>query len=213
MLAGLPCAAEDFGIIPDTLDALTSALASTREHDIVVTTGGASVGDHDLVKPALEAAGGSIDFWKIRMRPGKPLIAGTLGKALFLGLPGNPVSAYVTATLFLLPLVRSMAGCPDPRPKMRRAVLGAAMPPGRRTGRLCARGAGRWRGDPRSSVRTAQRRGALAPGRLPDRAGSGQRGGGARGGGHRHRAVVLLDMFSLGSYTFLVRSKTRARIC
>ncbi|MCH4150466.1 MAG: molybdopterin molybdotransferase MoeA [Sphingobium sp.] len=129
MLAGLPCAAEDFGIIPDTLDALTSALASTREHDIVVTTGGASVGDHDLVKPALEAAGGSIDFWKIRMRPGKPLIAGTLGKALFLGLPGNPVSAYVTATLFLLPLVRSMAGCPDPRPKMRRAVLGAAMPP------------------------------------------------------------------------------------
>lgn len=129
MLGGLPCIVEDLGIITDELGALTEAMRSVRDHDIVVTTGGASVGDHDLVKPALEAAGGSIDFWKIRMRPGKPLIAGTLGNALFLGLPGNPVSAYVTAHLFLLPMVRHMAGRPGPLPDVTGARLGAAMPP------------------------------------------------------------------------------------
>ncbi|RXR29997.1 gephyrin-like molybdotransferase Glp [Sphingobium fluviale] len=129
MLVGLPCVVEDLGIITDELGALTQAMRSVRDHDIIVSTGGASVGDHDLVKPALEAAGGSIDFWKIRMRPGKPLIAGRLGDALFLGLPGNPVSAYVTAHLFLLPIVRHMAGCPTPLPQMAGARLGAAMPP------------------------------------------------------------------------------------
>jgi molybdopterin molybdotransferase len=68
------------------------------------------------VRPAVESAGGAIDFWKIRMRPGKPLIAGTIGNAVLLGLPGNPVSAFVTATLFLAPLIRYMLGYPDPRP-------------------------------------------------------------------------------------------------
>lgn len=128
MLGALPCAAEDRGIIVDDLDALTAAFVAARECDIVVTTGGASVGDHDLVKPALERAGGAIDFWKIAMRPGKPLICGRLGDAIFLGLPGNPVSAFVTATLFLLPLVRRMGGCPDPLPTRRKAVLARAMP-------------------------------------------------------------------------------------
>lgn len=129
MLAALPCEVTDMGIIGDNLAALTRALTDARDYDIVVSTGGASVGDHDLVRPALEAAGGAIDFWKIRMRPGKPLIAGRLGGALFLGLPGNPVSAYVTGHLFLLPLVRHMAGCPEPLPEIRTARLGAAMPP------------------------------------------------------------------------------------
>lgn len=129
MLAALPCTVIDMGIITDDLATLTQAMRSVRDHDIIVSTGGASVGDHDLVKPALEAAGGAIDFWKIAMRPGKPLIAGKLGNALFLGLPGNPVSAYVTATLFLLPLVRHMAGCPTPLPGVTMATLGAAMPP------------------------------------------------------------------------------------
>lgn len=127
MLASLPCIAEDRGIIADDLSALTHCLAGLTDRDIIVSTGGASVGDHDLVKPALDAAGGTIDFWKIRMRPGKPLICGRLGKAIFLGLPGNPVSAFVTAHLFLLPLVRHMAGCPAPLPEQREAILGTTM--------------------------------------------------------------------------------------
>lgn len=128
MLADLPCTVTDMGVIKDDLAALTGALTSVADHDLIISTGGASVGDHDLVKPALEAAGGSIDFWKIRMRPGKPLIAGKLGSALFLGLPGNPVSAYVTATLFMLPVVRKMLGCPAPLPMTMMAKLGADMP-------------------------------------------------------------------------------------
>lgn len=128
MLGSQPCNVTDRGIIADDLDALTHCLSGLTDEDIIVSTGGASVGDHDLVKPALEAAGGAIDFWKIRMRPGKPLICGRLGKAVFLGLPGNPVSAYVTAHLFLLPLVRHMAGCPAPLPEARKAELGADMP-------------------------------------------------------------------------------------
>lgn len=127
MLSDLPCATADRGIVADDLSALTQCLKELSEEDVVVSTGGASVGDHDLVKPALEAAGGAIDFWKIRMRPGKPLICGRLGKAIFLGLPGNPVSAYVTAHLFLLPLVRHMAGCPAPLPEAREVALGADM--------------------------------------------------------------------------------------
>ena len=94
----------------------------------IINGRGASVGDHDLVKPALERAGGTIDFWKIRMRPGKPLICGRLGDAIFLGLPGNPVSAFVTATLFLLPQVRHMSGCRSPLPVLRKAVLRRKMP-------------------------------------------------------------------------------------
>lgn len=128
MLGALPCEVSDLGIIADDLDTLTACLMGLEDHDIVVTSGGASVGDHDLVRPALEGAGGAIDFWKIRMRPGKPLISGRLGNALFLGLPGNPVSAFVTATLFLLPLVRKMAGCAGPLPATQRAILGADMP-------------------------------------------------------------------------------------
>lgn len=98
-----------------------------RRHDVIVTIGGASVGDHDHVRGALEDAGGRIDFWKIAMKPGKPLIAGTLGDTLLLGLPGNPSSAFVTATLFLLPLVRYLAGARDPLPETRQAPLAAAL--------------------------------------------------------------------------------------
>ena len=94
-----------------------------RRHDVIVTVGGASVGDHDHVRGALEDAGGRIDFWKIAMRPGKPLIAGTIGDALLLGLPGNPSSAFVTATLFLLPLVRHLAGARNPLPAIQEAPL------------------------------------------------------------------------------------------
>jgi molybdopterin molybdotransferase len=128
MLKGLPVIVEDLGIMPDDLQAQTVAFRRAANADIIVTTGGASVGDHDLVKPAFEAAGGSLDFWRIALRPGKPLMAGRNGEALFLGLPGNPVSAFVTATLFLLPLIRQMSGASDPLPPQVRATLTEPMP-------------------------------------------------------------------------------------
>jgi len=101
-----------------------------RHHDVIVTVGGASVGDHDHVRGALEDAGGRIDFWKIAMRPGKPLIAGAIGDAVLLGLPGNPASAFVTATLFLLPLVRHLAGARDPLPPIHQAPLATPLTAG-----------------------------------------------------------------------------------
>jgi molybdopterin molybdotransferase len=106
---------DDLGIAPDRLEAISAAIDAAQGHDLLVTIGGASVGDHDLVKPALEAAGAEIDFWKVALRPGKPLMAGRLGARLVAGLPGNPVSAFVCARLFLVPLLRRLAGNPAPR--------------------------------------------------------------------------------------------------
>ena len=97
------------GIAPDALDALVAAL-DVPEADIVVTLGGASVGDHDLVRPALERLGVEMAFMKLAMRPGKPVMFGTKGRQLFLGLPGNPVSSLVGAEVLLVPLVRSLLG-------------------------------------------------------------------------------------------------------
>jgi molybdopterin molybdotransferase len=128
MLTPLPCEIIDLGIVPDDLEAMTAAFDRARGADIIVSTGGASVGDHDLVRPAFAAAGGTLDFWKIAMRPGKPLIAGTLDDAIFLGLPGNPVSAFVTAFLFLLPLVRHMSGAANPLPRRSAAVIDTPLP-------------------------------------------------------------------------------------
>ncbi|MBN8815081.1 MAG: molybdopterin molybdotransferase MoeA [Sphingomonas sp.] len=127
MLADLPVDVESLGIIPDRLDALTAAFTGSQA-DIVVTTGGASVGDHDLVRPALEVAGGAVNFWRIAIRPGKPMLAGTLGDAVVLGLPGNPVSAFVTATLFLRPLIAAMAGARHPLPRTLTATLAESLP-------------------------------------------------------------------------------------
>lgn len=127
MLSDLPCDVHDMGIIPDDLGQLTATITAA-DADIIVTSGGASVGDHDLVRPALLAAGANIDFWKIAMRPGKPLMAGKLGKCVCLGLPGNPVSAYVTALLFLKPLIRSMSGADEPLPSRKTGILRGALP-------------------------------------------------------------------------------------
>lgn len=129
MLSHLPVTIQDLGIVRDSLEAQVQSFATAANADIIVTTGGASVGDHDLIKPAFEAAGGSLDFWRIALRPGKPLMAGRNGNALFLGLPGNPVSAFVTATLFLLPLVRHMGGSQHPLPQLIKARLTEDMPP------------------------------------------------------------------------------------
>jgi len=126
MLADLPVDVVDLGILPDRLDTITEAFRSV-EADILVTTGGASVGDHDLIRPALAAAGGSIDFWRIALRPGKPMLAGKIGEMLVLGLPGNPVSAYVTAAIFLKPVIAAMSGARDPSPAAYPAILGAPL--------------------------------------------------------------------------------------
>ncbi|MFD1788916.1 gephyrin-like molybdotransferase Glp [Sphingomonas floccifaciens] len=127
MLAPLGVDILDLGILPDRADALEAAFRAV-DADVLVTTGGASVGDHDLVRPALEAAGATIDFWRIALRPGKPMMAGRLGRAVVMGLPGNPVSAFVTAELFVKPLVRHLAGAADPSPPTLTAKLGEDLP-------------------------------------------------------------------------------------
>lgn len=97
-------------IARDNRDSLRSVLELARDADIVVTTGGASVGDHDLVRPVLAELDASPAFYKIAMRPGKPLMAGRLGRAVMLGLPGNPVSSIVCGHLFMVPVLRAMLG-------------------------------------------------------------------------------------------------------
>ncbi len=108
-------AAIDLGIAADTMEALDQAIrrAQAVEADVLVTLGGASVGDHDLVQKALAAAGMELGFWRIAMRPGKPLMHGRLGGMRVLGLPGNPTSSTVCAILFLRPLLRALHGEPD----------------------------------------------------------------------------------------------------
>ena len=102
----------DLGVAADTLEATTAGIRRARETeaDILITTGGASVGDHDLVKQSLEAEGVRMAFWRIAMRPGKPMMHGRLGAMRVIGLPGNPVSSYVCAFLFLVPLIRALSG-------------------------------------------------------------------------------------------------------
>ncbi|MCH8322876.1 MAG: molybdopterin molybdotransferase MoeA [Proteobacteria bacterium] len=96
--------------LPDNLEAITTAFKKAQEADFIITLGGASVGDYDYVRDAFKAAGGKLDFWKIAMKPGKPLMFGDLNGTPVIGLPGNPVSAYVTAFLFVLPALRKLQG-------------------------------------------------------------------------------------------------------
>jgi molybdopterin molybdotransferase len=102
----------DLGVAADTMEATTAGIRRAREAgaDILVTTGGASVGDHDLVKKALEAEKVAMTFWKIAMRPGKPMMHGRLGGMRVVGVPGNPVSSYVCTWLFVVPLIRALSG-------------------------------------------------------------------------------------------------------
>ena len=113
----------------DDLDSIAASVDQIGGADMLVTTGGASVGDHDLVQAALAQRGLELDFWRIAMRPGKPLIAGRVAGTPVLGLPGNPVSAMICATLFLLPALDVLCGLPAAAPRTERAVLGAALQP------------------------------------------------------------------------------------
>ncbi len=102
----------DLGVAADTMEATTAGIRRARDlgADILVTTGGASVGDHDLVKESLEAENVTIAFWKIAMRPGKPMMHGRLGAMRVVGVPGNPVSSYVCTWLFVVPLIWALSG-------------------------------------------------------------------------------------------------------
>ncbi|MFC7332065.1 gephyrin-like molybdotransferase Glp [Rhodocista pekingensis] len=114
---GLPVS---LGIAPDDPAALAGHLAAAAGCDLLVTTGGASVGEHDLMRQALAAPGTRLDFWKVAMRPGKPLLSGRVGEVPVLGLPGNPVSTLVCALVFLRPLLRALQGLPpDDGPALR----------------------------------------------------------------------------------------------
>jgi molybdopterin molybdotransferase len=109
---------KNLGIVKDTLKATTSAIAKAiKTSDLLITTGGASVGDQDFVQQALKDCGFKMGFWKIAMRPGKPLMFGTKGKVIALGLPGNPVAAMVCARLFVHPLLHLMAGIEIKQPE------------------------------------------------------------------------------------------------
>jgi molybdopterin molybdotransferase len=120
----------DLGVAADTVAATTEGIrrAHAAGADILITTGGASVGDHDLVKPSLEAEGVSMAFWKIAMRPGKPMMHGRLGAMRVIGLPGNPVSSYVCAYLFLVPLIRALLGRSAIHHVRESALLGRDLP-------------------------------------------------------------------------------------
>ena len=141
LLAALGCEVEDFGIVPDRLDATREVLRRAAEgHDLILTSGGVSVGEEDHVKPAVEAEG-SLDMWKIAMKPGKPLAYGRVHGAAFIGLPGNPVSSFVTFLLMVRPFLLATQGVSEvapasmqlradfdwPRPDRRREFLRARM--------------------------------------------------------------------------------------
>ncbi|MDI3306318.1 MAG: molybdopterin molybdotransferase MoeA [Acetobacteraceae bacterium] len=115
-------------IAPDDSRTIAEAARAARSCDLLVTTGGASVGDHDLVQSALGPEGFALDFWKIAMRPGKPLIWGRLGQTPVLGLPGNPVSALVCGVVFLVPALQRLSGLPGEAPRTARARAGTALP-------------------------------------------------------------------------------------
>lgn len=120
----------DFGIVRDKLDDTVAMVRDARDRgaDILVTTGGASVGEYDLVQAALKAEGVELSFWRLALRPGRPLMHGQIGAMQVLGVPGNPVSAFVCGFLFLVPLIRRLSGRSDLAPKTETALLGHDLP-------------------------------------------------------------------------------------
>lgn len=109
--------------LPSLKNIISEAKAPENKFDIIVTIGGASVGDHDLVQEAMKLAGMELDFWRIAMRPGKPLMVGALNNQSIVGVPGNPVSAMICAEMFVVSLIRSMLGHSSPIKPTRKAIL------------------------------------------------------------------------------------------
>ncbi|MGZ5817495.1 MAG: molybdopterin molybdotransferase MoeA, partial [Burkholderiaceae bacterium] len=122
LLVNLHCDITDYGIVLDTLDATRETLRqAAQEHDLIITSGGVSVGEEDHIKPAVEAEG-QLNMWQIAVKPGKPLAFGEInratdGTAFFLGLPGNPVASFVTFLLFVRPFILRLQGMADVAPK------------------------------------------------------------------------------------------------
>ncbi|NMG76646.1 gephyrin-like molybdotransferase Glp [Aromatoleum diolicum] len=117
LLEQLGCEVSDFGIVPDRLDATRAVLREAAQgHELILTSGGVSVGEEDHVKPAVEAEG-SLDLWKIAMKPGKPLAYGRVGSAAFIGLPGNPVSSFVTFLMMVRPFILATQGANTVKPR------------------------------------------------------------------------------------------------
>ncbi|HEX6589701.1 MAG TPA: gephyrin-like molybdotransferase Glp [Longimicrobiales bacterium] len=116
------------GVARDHLHDIAARLGRARDADVLLTTAGASVGDHDLVKDALERAGFELDFWRVRMRPGSPVSFGRLGRTLVFGLPGNPVSALVTFHVLVAPALRALQGRADVHSPVQRVVLAEDIP-------------------------------------------------------------------------------------
>ncbi len=110
------CEVQDLGIVPDRLEATRDALRrAAAGSDLILTSGGVSVGEEDHLKPAVSAEG-ALDLWQVNMKPGKPLAFGHVGEALFMGLPGNPVSSFVTFLLAVAPVLRALQGMPTTGP-------------------------------------------------------------------------------------------------
>lgn len=130
MVAATGAQVTQIGPVRDDLDALIAALNSAQDADVIVTSGGASVGDHDLIRPALQAWGAELAFWRVAMRPGKPLMHAQRGELHVLGLPGNPVSGLVCGHFFLLPMLRAMMGAGAVLPRRLGARLTAPVPAG-----------------------------------------------------------------------------------
>ncbi|HZX28108.1 MAG TPA: gephyrin-like molybdotransferase Glp [Telluria sp.] len=117
LLENLGCEIGDYGIVPDSLDATRATLRTAAQgHDLIITSGGVSVGEEDHIRPAVEAEG-RLDLWQIAVKPGKPLAFGEVGSAFFLGLPGNPVSSFITFLLFVRPFIERLQGMPRREPR------------------------------------------------------------------------------------------------
>jgi len=145
LAARLGCAVQDFGIVPDRLDATRAALRDAAAGaDLILTSGGVSVGEEDHVRPAVEAEG-RLDLWRIAIKPGKPLAFGAVGDAAFIGLPGNPVSSFVTFLMLVRPFILRMQGVrpQPPRPLRLAAGFDWPRPDARREFLRCRRAADR----------------------------------------------------------------------
>lgn len=128
LLRRLQCEVSDYGIVPDRLDATQQALQrAAGEHDLILTCGGVSVGEEDHVKPAVQSLG-SLDLWQIAMKPGKPFAYGTVGGAHFIGLPGNPVSSFLTFLLLVRPFLLKLQGATRLAPKTVRLPAHFSLP-------------------------------------------------------------------------------------
>ncbi len=127
-LAGWGAVPVDLGIVPDRLDAVAALAERAAGADLLLTSGGASVGDHDLVRRGLSDRGLALDFWKIAMRPGKPLMFGHIDRLPVIGLPGNPVSAFVCSLLFVRPAIAAMLGTKEGDPVLEPAILTRHLP-------------------------------------------------------------------------------------